>query len=267
MSNQRRSPRRASKKRSGRPRNHDNGVIGKLLIVLAVVAAIVLGVAIFFQVHHVEVQGNQIYSAEQIVEVSGLETGDNLLMVNKAAVTGKIEASLPYVQRISVGRILPDTIVIKIEESQVAGLVQADVGSSWYVNLEGRVLGSSLDGFQGQVIELTGFTLTAPQPGQNAKATEGMEDRMDAALAVLASMDGTGLMDQVTSVNAEKIYDVRLLCGDQYEVLLGGTNELDYKIWYLQEVLATLDSYQTGTIDLTLDEERAAHFIPWIQDE
>ena len=97
MSNQRRSPRRASKKRSGRPRNHDNGVIGKLLIVLAVVAAIVLGVAIFFQVHHVEVQGNQIYSAEQIVEVSGLETGDNLLMVNKAAVTGKIGYSGTFV--------------------------------------------------------------------------------------------------------------------------------------------------------------------------
>ena len=49
--------------------------------------------------------------------------------------------------------------------------------------------------------------------------------------------------------------------------MLGGTDELDYKIWYLQEVLAALDSYQTGMIDLTLDQERAARFIPWLQEE
>ncbi len=267
MSNQRRSPRRASKKRPGRSGGHDHGVIGKLLIVLAIVAAIVLGVAIFFQVNQVEVQGNLIYSADQIVEASGLEVGDNLLMVNKAAVTGKIEAALPYVQNISVGRILPDTVVIKIQESQIAGLVKADVGSSWYVNLDGRVLGSSLDGFHGQVIELTGYTITAPQAGQLAKATEGMEGNMAASLQVLSAMDGTGLMDQVTTIDTEKIYDVKLLCGEQYEVVLGGTTELDYKIWYLQEVLATLDNYQMGTIDLSLDEERAAHFIPWIKEE
>ena len=74
-------------------------------------------------------------------------------------------------------------------------------------------------------------------------------------------------MQQVTVVDAEKSYDLHLFCGEQYEVLLGGTDELDYKIWYLQEVLNTLDTYQTGTIDLTLDQERAARFIPWAEVE
>lgn len=267
MSNHRRSAHRAARKRPRRQRDSQNGALGKLMIMLAVVAAIVLGVAIFFQVNTVEVQGNRIYSAEQIAEVSGVELGDNLLMVNKAAVVGNIQAQLPYVQEVSVGRILPDTIVIKVEESEVAGLVKADIGSSWYVNTEGRVLGSSVDDFSGQVIELVGFTVTAPQVGEQAKASEGMEENMAAALAVLAGMEGSGLMDQVTSVNAEKSYDLRLYCGEQYEIMLGGTDELDYKIWYLQEVLDTLEPYQTGTIDLTMDEERAARFIAWVKEE
>lgn len=267
MPKQRRTAQRAVRKHRSRQRESQTGVMGKLLIMLAVVAAIVLGVAIFFQVRTVEIQGNQIYSDEQVREASEVEPGDNLVMVNRIAVKANIEVNLPYVQEVSVGLVLPDTVVIKITESDVAGLVKADVGSSWYVNSEGRILGSTLDGFNGQIIELTGFSVTAPVPGQQAKATEGMEENMHAALAVLGGMASTGLMQQVTVVDAEKSYDLHLFCGEQYEVLLGGTDELDYKIWYLQEVLNTLDTYQTGTIDLTLDQERAARFIPWAEVE
>ena len=68
-------------------------------------------------------------------------------------------------------------------------------------------------------------------------------------------------------VDAQKSFDLHLYCGEQYDILVGGTDELDYKIWYLQEVLNTLEPYQTGTIDVTLDEDRAAHFIPWAEKE
>ena len=242
MPKQRRSARRAVKNRPRRQRDTQGSVIGKLLIMLAIVAAIVLGVAIFFQVRTVDVQGNLIYSDEQIAEASELEPGDNLVMVNRAAVTGKIEASLPYVQDVSVGLILPDTVVILVKESDIAGLVTADVGTTWYVNSNGRVLGSTSGGFNGQVIELSGFTVTAPKPGEPAVATEGMTANMEAALSVLSSMEGTGLIGQVTSVDATKSFDLHLFCAEQYDIMLGGTDELDYKLWYLQEVLNTHDT-------------------------
>ena len=267
MPKQRHSPRRTARNRPRRQRDTQSSVIGKLLIMLAVVAAIVLGVAIFFQVRVVDVQGNRIYSDEQIAEASQVEPGDNLVMVNRAAVTGNIEANLPYVQKVSVGLILPDTVVILVEESDIAGLVTADVGTTWYVNSNGRVLGSTAGGFNGQIVELTGFSITAPVPGQSAVATEGMQENMQAALSVLAAMEGTGLIGQITAVDASKSFDLHLLCGEQYDIMLGGTDELDYKVWYLQEVLNTLDTYQTGIIDVTLDEDRAAHFIPWAQEE
>ena len=139
-------------RRPSRRRELHTGVLGRLLIMAAVVAAIVLGVAIFFRVRTVEVQGNSIYSWEQIANASGVAPGDNLFMLNREAVAGSIKAQLPYVQNVSVGRILPDTVVIQVEESQIAGLVEADVGGSWYINTEGRVLGSSLDNFSGQVV-------------------------------------------------------------------------------------------------------------------
>ncbi|HIR51551.1 MAG TPA: FtsQ-type POTRA domain-containing protein [Candidatus Avoscillospira avicola] len=254
-------------RRPSRRRELHTGVLGRLLIMAAVVAAIVLGVAIFFRVRTVEVQGNSIYSWEQVANASGVAPGDNLFMLNREAVAGSIKAQLPYVQNVSVGRILPDTVVIQVEESQIAGLVEADVGGSWYINTEGRVLGSSLDNFSGQVVEMTGFTLVNPQTGQDARPTEGQEEAMAAALEIIDAMEGTGLMEKITTINVEKTYDIELLAGDQYQILLGGTDELPYKMQYLQAVLDELDPYLRGTIDLTFDEKRVARFREWEQTE
>ena len=125
-----------------------------------------------FRIRTVEVQGNSIYSWEQVANASGISPGDNLFMLNREAVAGSIQAQLPYVQKVSVGRILPDTVVIQVEESQIAGLVEADVGGKWYINTEGRVLGSSIDNFTGQVVEMQGFT-----PGQSPDRRGGSGQR------------------------------------------------------------------------------------------
>lgn len=263
MPNQRNSSRRRSRRRRGQYKEHRTGFAGKLLVMLAVVAAVVLGVAIFFRVRTVEVQGNSIYSQAQIIEVCGVEPGDNLLMVNKASVSGNIYARLPYVQSVSVGRILPDTIVIQVQESELAGLVTAEDGSTWYINTEGRVLGSTADGFTGQVVEIDGFAVASPAPGQTAVAAEEQAENLTAALKIIKEMEGTGLIDQVTSIDVSALYDISLWCGEQYQILLGGTEEMDYKITYLKAVLEKLDAYQTGVIDLTFDQERVAHFRPW----
>ena len=262
MARYRNSARRRSKRRRQRHSEYrQTGVLTKLLIMLAVVAAIVLGVAIFFRVHTVEVQGNTIYSKEQVVEASGVEAGDNLLMVNRAAVAGSIKARMPYVRDVSVSPMLPDTVVIQIKESDVAVLVQSDIGADWYVNTDGRIMGSSVEGFRGQVVELTGVTITAPKTGEQAAASEGQAENLHAALQVIRQMEGTGLIGQITALDAEKSFDLILYCGDRLDILLGGTEELEYKIQYLQVILEELEEYQKGTIDLTFDVERVARFI------
>ena len=83
---------------AGKARQVRSSALGKLIIMLAVVAAIVFGVAIFFKVNTIEIQGNTVYSADQIIEASQIQQGDNLLTVNKALAVGNIKAALPYVE-------------------------------------------------------------------------------------------------------------------------------------------------------------------------
>lgn len=337
--------RRAARRQAGR-RVPASNIAGKLVIMLALVAAVVFGVAVFFKVSRVEVQGNSLYSAEQVVQASGIETGDNLLTLNKATVAGNIIAQLPYVEKVSVGRSMPDAVILEVQESTARFAVMSDTNVIWLISSSGKAL-ERYDGMTDVAAPTTqtpdtaaGETQTAAAPieeaapadtvpeetapteqtpveeapAEDTQAADASADTaadgdtapaqtaqretgdaasplaqtgipyilgvtvqnpsagsqvtavnqaaLDAALAVLAEFDGTGLLGHVASINVEKDYNIVVWYDDQYEIQLGGTEKLDYKVQYLLAILEQLSEYQAGTIDLTLTGDDVARFHP-----
>ena len=163
----------AGRKKQEKNRRPSSGVAVRLIIMLAVVAAIVFGVAIFFKVTTIEVQGNTLYSAEDVIAASGIEPGDNLLLVNKATTAGNILAALPYVEEVrGIVRSLPDTVVIQIQESEASFAVQTDVNTTWLVNSRGK----ALEKVEGELPEgqpqILGVSVKAPAAGMTVTAVE-----------------------------------------------------------------------------------------------
>ena len=215
----------AGRKKQAKNRRTSSGVAVRLIIMLAVVAAIVFGVAIFFKVTTIEVQGNTLYSAEDVIAASGIEPGDNLLLVNKATTAGNILAALPYVEEVrGIVRSLPDTVVIQIQESEASFAVQTDVNTTWLVNSRGK----ALEKVEGELPEgqpqILGVSVKAPAAGMTVTAVE--QSRLDAALAVLSGLDGTGILEHVASIDVEKDYDIVVQYDDRYTIRLGGTDDL-----------------------------------------
>ena len=66
----------------------------------------------------------------------------------------------------------------------------------------------------------------------------------------------------MASVNVEKEYDMVVQYDDRYEIDLGSSDRLAYKVQYLQAILEQLSDFQAGTIDLTLSEANRAKFHP-----
>lgn len=332
-------------RRSGRSdagkRRPGSGVGSRLLIMAAIVAAVIFGVAIFFKVNTVEVQGNAIYSADEIRSASGIQKGDNLFTLNKEAAAGSIKASLPYVETVSIIRFLPDKIVIEVKESDATFAVTTDTNTTWLINSVGKALEQISDSAPGSALtaEPTAPDAEAPveepveqpventdsenagedeaqQPSENPDAASGEQTQqpsdtaatagrdtaaeasaadnsaiqadgkriprilgvtvnsptvgsvvtatnpasLNAALAVIAELDGTGLLDHIVSINAEKEYDIVLQYDGRYEIRLGGTEELSYKIDYLTVILSKLSDFQAGVIDLTFSDSSEARF-------
>ena len=334
-------------RRSGRSdagkRRPGSGVGSRLLIMAAIVAAVIFGVAIFFKVNTVEVQGNAIYSAEEIRSASGIQKGDNLFTLNKEAAAGSIKASLPYVETVSIIRFLPDKIVIEVKESDATFAVTTDTNTTWLINSVGKALEQISDSAPDSALtaEPTAPDAEAPveepveqpventdsenagedeaqQPSENPDSENAGEDEaqqpsdtagtagrdtaaeasaadnsaiqadgkriprilgvtvnsptvgsvvtatnpasLNAALAVIAELDGTGLLDHIVSINTEKEYDIVLQYDGRYEIRLGGTEELSYKIDYLTVILSKLSDFQAGVIDLTFSDSSEARF-------
>ena len=83
-----------------------------------------------------------------------------------------------------------------------------------------------------------------------------------AALDVMKELDGTGLLEHIRVIDVEKEYDMTLWYDDRYEIKLGGTDEMAYKIRYLCSILDQLSEFQAGTIDLTQATQKRATFQP-----
>lgn len=261
MATQRRKRNRDMHRRRRSAARVKSGSGARLLIMLAVVAAVIFSIAIFFRVQTVEVQGNSVYDSQTVIDASGLESGDSLLAVNKASVAGKIKAALPYVEQVRIARVLPDTIVLEVKESGAVFSVKSDAGESWLMSFSGKILEQVTNAVADEHPSISGFTVTSPAPGEQARSEN--TENLQAALTLLAELDGTGLAEKVSRLEASKAYDLVLWYTDQYEIKLGGSDQMDYKIQYLLAVLEQLTQYQTGTIDLTFREEKVARFIPW----
>lgn len=243
----------------------------------AVAVAFLLSFTIFFKVDSVNISGCEKYTPEIVAKASGIEIGDNLLSFGKTRAAGKIIAELPYVKEVRVGIKLPDTVNIDIVETAVSYAIESSDGSWWLMDASGKLLekleGTAPSGYT----KVTG--VLAGNPAVNAalrptakeeasKDSEGgavqsstPEERASAALEILAGLEKNNLMSDVTEVDVTALYDLRLRCGEQYEVRLGGQTELAYKLSYLSQVLSQLEDYQAGTIDLTLEEGRTARFV------
>ena len=251
---------RANARSESGARRVSSGIGARLIVMLAVVAAVILGVAIFFKVNTIEVQGNSIYATQRIIDASAIQIGDNMLTLNKAAAVGSIKAALPYVEEVSIGRAMPDTVIILVKENEASFAVQTDTNTVWLINTQGKALERIEASEFDTRPHITGLIVNNPAMGQTVTSDEPA--KLDAALAVLSGLDGSGLLEHIVSVNVEKDYDIVAMYGDRYEILLGSSQQMEYKMQYLVAILDQLSEYQAGTIDLTLTTDSKASFRP-----
>ena len=235
-----------------------------LASVVAVVLAIIFGMSIFFKVSTVTVVGNEKYTAWDIREASGIQDGENLLSVSEARVSNSITSKLPYVYKVRVGIKLPDTVKLEIEEIDVVYSVQGSDGSWWLMRSDGMLTEKASDADAKQHTKILGVQLRDPEQGQQAVAYQPEQpegetvpvtvltsEQLQVALTIAQYLEGSGVIGGATSINVEKPGSLELWFGERYQVQLGDSMELGYKIRSMKSAIDQMGDYQSGILDVS----------------
>ena len=255
-----------------------NKLLLQLTVVIAVVLAVVIGLSVFFKVDRVVVYGNKAYSAWTIQEASGIEGGENLLSFGRTRACGKIITALPYVKNVRIGINLPDTVNIYIEEFDVSYAVESADGIWWLMTSGGKITEQINKSTANSYTKIVGVQLDNPSVGNQATAKEEpvqeatpeetadplsteeatapavivtANDRLQAALLLLDSLELNDIVGEVASVDVTSLFNLELMYGQRYQVKLGDTSNMDYKISMMKKSVAQLNDYQTGILDVS----------------
>ena len=280
---QRQARRPAKKPAYGRLFDHRFRV--RLITTLALAAAVILCFIVFFRVNTISVTGNEKYTQQEVLDASGIEKGDALLLVNKSAAAGKIIAALPYIDQVRIGVAFPNVVRIEVKELDTAYAVTASDGTYWLINSSGRVVEETTGKAAAGYLQLTGFQVDPPKAGatisassaaaktdqqtgdtasgsENGDATSDDQTGDTTALEILQALESSGAAG-VTQINVASLHDIKVFYGTQYEVDFGAAVDLSYKVEYMLAAVAQLDDYESGVLDLTFQEEKTARFIPF----
>jgi len=242
-----------------------------LATMVAVVLAVVLGMAIFFKVENVAVSGMEKYTAWEIREASGISDGENLLTISEPRISGRIRTLLPYVDKVRVGIKLPDTVNIEIVELDVVYAIEEADGRWWLMDANGKIVEKTDASAAKGYTRILGVRLAAPEIGQQAVAAEPVPpatdetapteptvpvtvrpaDQLRTVLTIAQYLEDFGVLGQAASIDVTDLGRIELWYGSSYQVNLGDTTQLGRKIESMKLAIDQEKTFLSGMLDVS----------------
>ena len=223
----------------------------QLLTVLLAAAAVLVACLVFFRVNGVSVEGNSRYTADEVVEASGIQTGDSLVALSKSQIASLIRTKLPYVEAVAIQRKYPDLVVLTVKERAAAASVYGG-GSRWLISSQGKLLERAAGR---SVVEITGLNAISPYAGGNVQVAEKDTATLGYVVELLTVLEQRELLSQCTALDCTSDVSMTLRYGI-YDVKFPRGGDYDYMVRLFLAALADERMPQgvPGTLDLTVTE-------------
>ncbi len=233
--------------------------IGGLVTFLAVVVGIIFVLSVLLRVSDIRVEGNEHYSDQEIINATGLETGDNIFFFDKFSSISRAYTKLPYLEEVTVERQLPGRLTIRVVESKA--LAYLAVGDEeWTIDRSCKILGKAVEGELETLIPIYGIQPGTLMIGERLTRADGVEERVDYLAELLDQIQERGLAGDTEWIDFTDSNKVFFKYTDRFQVIVGKGEKIEHKFALLMSVLSQLQEGDVGTIDLSRGEN--VHFIP-----
>lgn len=251
----------ARKRRRRRRRRGSLGPFLRVLSLLLAAVAIVLALTLFFKVGEVEVTGNSRYTADEITAITGVELGDNLILLDRYHIAQQLYTQLPYITDVQINPKLPDKLLVEVTETRAAMSVKGG-GSWWLISSSGKIL-EAVDS-------------TAAQDYPPIKSTETLEPfaggrlqlndeesplTTQRLLDLVAAMEVRGMLSKLDSIELGDSEKLVLGYDGRFQAEMYYTADFDFKLDCLLAAVAQLEPNESGIIRMTMDNDTEVRFI------
>lgn len=229
-------------------------VIIAFIIVTAVISGIFGLTFVFFRVNNINVLNVTDFYADQVISASGIEKGENLLLLDKEKIKKNIASKIDYASDIQIKKIFPSTVNIDMKTGQAKYYVKA--GNVYYVLNKDCVVIAQTKRIED--VELAGCILL--QSGEMARCILGekltyRDADLQGVFDELNEMfDKYGHTGFVTAIYLDSKFDIRFTYKGRYTVKLGDLFDLDIKFQFLEKIAETLSETDGGIIDISDDD-------------
>ncbi len=227
-------------------------VLGGIFLVAGLVVALLL----FFNINKISVTGDAVYSSEEIIRVSEIEIGDNLIFLSKSRINKLVTGKLPYVGSVKLKRRLPAHLEIQITKTDAVFGIAQD-GFFTLLDRNGKVLETNIEYIGTDKTLLTAGKVVSAVVGEkivleNEKSFPRIEE-------VYKTCENVGLTD-VTEINITESNNIKVVYQGRITLELGKTDgdRLSKKLAFGKAAIDKQDGEDSqfrGTINLTVDKK------------
>ena len=228
-----------------------------LLTAVAVVAALTM----FFKVSTVEVTGSSRYREGEVAAASGVELGDNLVLLDKYRIAQRIYTELPYVTEARINRKFPSTLVLEVTETTAVASIQG-AGGYWLLSAGEKLLEAVDETGAQDYLRITGLEAVNPAVSARLELPEDSPITLERLGQLLSAMERLEMLGRADGLDLSDRSDLVLGYDGRFQVIISYDADFDYKLLCLLEAVKCLEPNERGTIRLNMKEANKAHFIP-----
>jgi len=223
----------------------------KLLYAAAAVGTIgvLIGGYFLFLVEDIVIEGASNYSAEDIISISGLETGRHMMLCDTEAAYKRLEAD-PYLKVRSIELEFPRTIRISIKERKEIAAIAAQ-GYDVIIDCEGHVLAIGELMASNRLMRVIGMSQVGFHV--NEPLGTGSDLQVKTLITLIEQLKFYGLIEEVSEADLSNPLRVSLLTTDGITVVVGQPDNIKEKLAWMRDVLPSLRSGEntTGVLDVS----------------
>lgn len=216
-----------------RRRKRMNSLYVFVVLVLVLTVGITVSYTFLFNISEIRVAGESSeYSAEQIVEASGISEGDNLLRLNTRASEQKILDGLLYVETADVDRDFPSSLVITVSKCIPAFNVVHDTGTL-LISRKGKILADN--GFITEGLPIIyGYDPKDITPG---KPLTSKNEYKESSFITFMEQLNAAEDGHILSIDMSDEYEININYSNGIIFKMGNWTDIEYKMNLAEEVM------------------------------